>query len=59
MYFTELDEVSVKTWNHAIGTVERVVFKEDNGVETDEVDHYVMTINDLHGVMVYPDEIDE
>lgn len=59
MYYTELEEVRVRTWNGAIGTVERVVFKRKYGKETDIVDHYEMEIDGTHGVVVYPDEIDE
>ena len=58
MYYTELEEVRVRTWNGAIGTVEKVVFKRISE-KTDVVDHYEMKINGTSGVIVYPDEIDE
>jgi len=61
MYYTELEEVRVKTWGGAIGigTVERVNFEMVNGKETDNVYCYEMEINGKHGIIVYPDEIDE
>ena len=59
MEFTEMDEVRVRTYGGAIGTVERVIFKRKYGKETDIVDHYEMEIDGTHGVVVYPDEIDE
>lgn len=61
MYYTELEEVRVKTWGGAIGigTVERVNFEMVNGKETDNVYCYEMEINGKHGIVVYPDEIDE
>lgn len=59
MYYTELDEVRVRTWGGAIGTVQKVIFKEEFGKETDIVDHYEMEIDGEPGIIVYPDAIDE
>ena len=59
MVFTELDEVRVRTYGGAIGTIEKVVYEIVNGKETDNVYCYEMEINGKHGVIVYSDEIDE
>ena len=59
MEFTELDEVRVRTYNGDIGIIEKVVYEIANGKETDNVYCYEMEINGKHGIIVYPDEIDE
>ncbi len=59
MEFTEMDEVRVRTYGGAIGTIEKVVYEMVDGKETDNVYCYEMEINGKHGVIVYPDEIDE
>lgn len=59
MYYTELEEVRVRTWNGAIGTIEKVVYEIVDGKETDNVYCYEMEINGKHGIIVYPDEIEE
>lgn len=59
MEFTELDEVRVRTCGGDIGIIEKVVYEIVNGKETDNVYCYEMEINGKHGVIVYPDEIDE
>ena len=59
MEFTEMEEVRVRTYGGAIGTIEKVVYEIVDGEETDEVDYYEMEINGEHGIIVYPDEIDE
>ena len=59
MEFTEMEEVRVRTYQRRIGTVEKVIYKVVNGEETDIVDHYEMEISGQHGIIVYPDEIDE
>ena len=57
--FTEMDEVRVRTYGGAIGTIERVVYGVVDGKETDNVKYYEMEINGKHGIIVYPDEVDE
>ena len=57
MEFTEMDEVRVRTYGGAIGTVEKVVYEMVDGKETDNVYCYEMEINGKHGVIIYPDEI--
>lgn len=57
--YSELDEVRVKTYGGAIGTIEKVVYEMVDGEETDNVYAYEMEINGEHGIVVYPDEIDE
>lgn len=59
MEFTEMEEVRVRTWGGAIGTIEKVVYEKVNGEETDNVYCYEMEINGQHGIIVYPEEIDE
>mgnify|MGYP001648468476 FL=1 len=59
MEFTEMDEVRVRTYGGAIGTIERVIYEMVDSKETDNVYCYEMEINGKHGVIVYPDEIDE
>ena len=59
MEFTEMDEVRVRTYQGRIGTVEKVIYRMINGEETDIVNYYEMEISGLHGIIVYPDEIDE
>lgn len=59
MKFTELDEVRVRTYGGSIGTIEKVIYEMVDGEETDNVYYYEMEINGNHGVIVYPDEIDE
>lgn len=59
MGFTEMDEVRVRTYGGAIGTIERVIYEMVDSKETDNVYCYEMEINGKHGVIVYPDEIDE
>lgn len=59
MEFTEMDEVRVRTYQGRIGTVEKVIYRMINGEETDIVEYYEMGISGLHGIIVYPDEIDE
>ena len=54
-----MDEVRVRTYSGAIGTIEKVVYEMADGKETDNVYCYEMEINEKHGVIVYPDEIDE
>lgn len=52
MEFTEMDEVRVRTYGGAIGTIEKVVYEMVDGKETDNVYCYEMEINGKHGVMV-------
>ena len=59
MEFTEMEEVRVRTYGGAIDTKEKVVYEMVNGEETDNVYCYEMEINGKHGIVVYPDEIDE
>ena len=59
MEFTEMDEVRVRTYGGAIGTIERVIYEMVDSKETDNVYCYEMEINGKHGIIVYPDEIDE
>lgn len=59
MEFTEMDEVRVRTYGGAIGTIERVVYEQVDGKETDKVYCYEMEIDGQHGIIVYPDEINE
>lgn len=59
MEFTEMDEVRVRTYGGAIGTIEKVIYEMVDSKETDNVYCYEMEINGKHGVIVYPDEIDE
>lgn len=57
--YSEMDEVRVKTFGGAIGTIERVIYEVINGKETDNVNCYEMEIDGEHGIIVYPDEIDQ
>ena len=57
--YSEMDEVRVKTFGCAIGTIERVIYEIINGEETDNINCYEMEINGEHGIIVYPDEIDQ
>lgn len=59
MEFEELDEVRVRTHGGAIGTIEKVVYEVIGEKETNKVYYYEMEINGQHGIIVYPDEIDE
>lgn len=59
MEYLEMDEVRVRTYGGAIGTIEKVVYEMVDGKETDNVYCYEMEINGKHGIIVYPDEIDE
>lgn len=59
MEFTKLDEVRIRTYNGAIGTVEKVIYEMVDGKETDRVYCYEVEINGQHGIIVYSDEIDE
>lgn len=59
MEFSEMDEVRVRTYGGTIGTIERVIYEMVDSKETDDVYCYEMEINGKHGVIVYPDEIDE
>ena len=59
MNFTEMDEVRVRTYGGAIGTIEKVVYEMIDGKETDNVYFYEMKINGEHGIIIYPDEIDD
>ena len=59
MEYAELDEVRVKTYGGRIGTIEKVVYEMVDGKETDNVYCYEMEIDGEHGIIVYPDEIDE
>jgi hypothetical protein len=59
MEFTEMEEVRVRTYDGAIGTIEKVVYEIVDGEETDKVYYYEMEINGEHGIIVYPGEIDE
>lgn len=59
MEFTEMDEVRVRTYGGAIGTIEGVMYEMVDSKETDNVYCYEMEINGKHGIIVYPDEIDE
>lgn len=59
MEYTELDEVRVKTYGGRIGTVESVIYEIVDGKETNNVYCYEMEIDEVHGCIVYPDEIDE
>lgn len=59
MEFTEMDEVRVRTYGGTIGTIEKVIYEIVDGKETDNVYCYEMEINGKHGIIVYPDEIDE
>ena len=56
---SEMDEVRVKTFGGAIGTIERVIYEIINGEETNNIKCYEMEINGEHGIIVYPDEIDQ
>ena len=53
--YSELDEVRVRTYGGAIGVIEEVLYDG----ETDDIYAYEMEINGQHGIIVYPDEIDE
>lgn len=57
--YSEMDEVRVKTFGGAIGTIERVIYEIINDEETDNINCYEMEINGEHGIIVYPDEIDQ
>lgn len=57
--YSEMDEVRVKTFGGAIGTIERVIYEVINGKETNNVNCYEMEIDGEHGIIVYPDEIDQ
>ena len=59
MNFTEMDEVRVRTYGGAIGIIEKVVYETVDEKETDNVYCYEMKINGQHGIIIYPDEIDE
>ena len=45
MEFTEMDEVRVRTYGGAIGTIEKVIYEMVDGKETDNVYCYEMEIN--------------
>ena len=57
--YSEMDEVRVKTFGGAIGTIERVIYEIINGEETNNINCYEMEINGEHGIIVYPDEIEQ
>ena len=57
--YSEMDEVRVKTFGGAIGIIEMVIYERINGEETDNINCYEMEINGEHGIIVYPDEIDQ
>ena len=59
MHYTELEQVRVKTWGCTIGTVEKIIFTIVDEKVTEDVYYYEMEINGQHGIIVYPDEIDE
>ena len=59
MEFTEMDEVRVRTYGGAIGTIEKVIYEMVDSKETDNVYCYEMEINGKHGIIVYPGEIDD
>ena len=59
MEFGEMDEVRVRTDGGSIGTIEKVVYEMVDGKETDNVYCYEMEINGKHGIIVYPNDIDE
>ena len=59
MEFGEVDEVRVRTYGGAIGTIEKAVYEMVDGKETDNVYGYEMEINGKHGIIVYPNDIDE
>lgn len=59
MRYAELDEVRVRTYGGRIGTIEKVVYEMVDGKVTDSVYCYEMEINGEHGIIVYPDEIEE
>ena len=52
-------EVRVRTYGGAISTIDKVVYEIVDREETDKVYYYEMEINGEHGIIVYPDEIDE
>jgi hypothetical protein len=54
-----MDEVRVRTYGGVIGTIEKVIYEMVDGKETDNVYCYEMEINGKHGVIVYPNDIDE
>lgn len=59
MELKKLDKVRVRTHGGSIGTIEKVFYEMVDGKETDNVYCYEMEIDGKHGVIVYPDEIDE
>lgn len=59
MDFTEMEQVRVRTWGGAIGTIEEVIYEKVDGRETGRVYAYKMEIDGQHGIVVYPDEIDK
>ena len=59
MEFTEFDEVRVKTYGGLIGTIEKVIYEKVDDKETNTVYAYEMEINGEHGIIIFPDEIDE
>ena len=59
MDFTEMEQVRVRTWGGAIGTIEEVIYEKVDGRETGRVYAYKMEIDGQHGIVVYPDETDE
>ena len=59
MEFEEMDEVRVRTYGGAIGTIEKVIYEMVDGKETDNIYCYEMEINGLHVIIVYPNDIDE
>ena len=48
MEFTEMDEVRVRTYGGAIGTIERIIYEMVDSKETDNVYCYEMEINGKH-----------
>ena len=54
-----MEQVRVRTWGGAIGTIEEVIYEKVDGRETGRVYAYKMEIDGQHGIVVYPDEIDE
>jgi hypothetical protein len=59
MEFKKLDKVRVRTHGGRIGTIKKVFYEMVDSKETDNVYCYEIEIDGKHGVIVYPDEIDE